>query len=294
MIETRLLYYFLAVAREQNITKAAEVLHITQPSLSKQMYDLEDRLGKKLLIRGNKSTTLTEDGAYFRGKAEEIVQLMENTISSFDVSDTISGTISLGCAETEKMSIITKALKKITVNYNKITFKIHSGNANDVLERLDKGLLDVGLLINPAFNDRYDYLKMPFYDVFGLLVNTNSPLAKKERIEPKDILNTPLLMSSQEHGTAVIESWLNKSMNELNIKAYYNLIYNATHMVEQEIGSALCISDLVNCAECRNLKFIPLYPELKAELYIVTKKYQNKSKALELFLNEIKNVITSN
>ncbi|MFA6829434.1 MAG: LysR family transcriptional regulator [Bacilli bacterium] len=286
MIETRLIEYFLAVAREQNITKAAEILHISQPSLSKQMADLEKKLGKKLLIRGNKNTTLTEDGQYFRTKAEQIIQLIETTESSLGNENDISGNIFMGCAETVHMSFFSKIMKEISDNHPNIVFHVHSANANDVIDRIDKGLLDIGLLINPNFDEKHDYLEMPFYDIFGILVRKDDPLFQnKDKVLSQDIKGIPFIMTSQRQDSSFLVDWLGMPFSRLNIVAYYNLIYNATHMVEKGLGCSLSISDLVDTSEHSLLKFVPLYPEVKGKLYIVTKKYQTFSKATKLFLD---------
>lgn len=290
MIETRLLYYFLAIAREQNITKAAEVLHITQPSLSKQMQDLENIVGRKLLIRGNKNTTLTEDGAYFRSKAEEIIDLLEKTESSFDETISLGGHLSLGCAETSKMTILCNIMKDISKDNPKLQFDIYSGNANDVLEKIDKGLLDIGLLFKPDFIERYDYIETPFEDSFGLLVNCESSLASKKFISVSDLNNIPLLISSQRTNFEAMESFMSK-IKPLNIIGSYNLIYNASLMVEEGLGNAICFSNLVN-TEKRKLTYIPFDPEIKGKLYLVTKKYQNKSSALKLFITKVQELFS--
>lgn len=286
MIETRLLYYFLAVAREQNISKAAEVLHLSQPSLSRQMYDLEEIVGKELLIRGNKKTTLTEDGAYFRSKAEEIISLIENTMASLSTPTTIKGNISLGCAETVYMKEITKIIKDIRDMYPDVTFTLYSGNAQDVLEKINQGILDIGLLINPQFFERYEYISLPFYEEYGLLVNENNPRFRdKSTINLDDLKSEPLLVSSQMSSFSGMKD-IEAKVENLNVIGHYNLIHNATYLIEEGICSALCIKDLVN-ENGRGIRFIPIETNIKSPLYIVYKKYQNQSDAMKVFLQEI-------
>lgn len=284
MIETRLLYYFLAIAREQNITKAAEILHISQPSLSKQMNDLEYMLGKKLLNRGNKKTTLTEDGAYFRSKAEEIISLLEKTEANLNNQEPLSGEIYFGSAETHHFDIFTQIFKEITTEYPKIHFHIQSGDANDLFEKLDKGLIDIALMIDPAYFPKYDYIQLPLKERFGILMHQDHPLAKLEYVTIDEIKQYPLFISRQESHTKNVRIWNN---TQFRIIGTYNLIYNATYLVENQIGSALTIEGLVDTSGTRNLCYRPLYPTIDATLFIVTKKYQNKSKAVMLLLKKI-------
>lgn len=284
MIETRHLYYFLAIAREQNITKAAEVLHITQPSLSKQMNDLEYMLGKKLLNRGNKKTTLTEDGAYFRSKAEEIISLIEKTESNLNTQEQLSGDVYFGGAETYHIHFFAKIFKEISTEYPNIHFHIQSGDASDMFEKLDKGLIDIALMIDPAYFNKYDYIELPLKEKFGILMCKDHPLAKKEYVSIDDMKDYPLLISRQESHTKNVRIWNNA---QFDIIGTYNLIYNATYLVENHIGCALTIEGLVDTSGNRNLCYRPIYPTIDASLFIVTKKYQNKSKAVTFLIEKI-------
>ena len=283
MIETRLLHYFLAIAREQSITRAAEVLHISQPTLSKQMMDLEAQLGKTLLIRGRKSVTLTEDGAYLRTRAQEIIDLMEQTETAL-LSDSklISGDIYLGCGETLAMERITRIFKRIHDEYPQVHFHLYSGAADSVLSRLDKGLLDVGLLISPIQQEKYDYLPLGFKDHFGLLMPSDDPLTKQETISVQTLSSLPLIVPNQRHTGLVNEE------SALNIVATYELIYNATFMLEQGMGYAVTLDGLVDTKGARKLAFRPLDTSIQMEWFLVTKKYQNFSPAARLFLSEVK------
>lgn len=291
MIETRHLYYFLAVAREQNITRAAETLHLTQPTLSKQLMDLESRLGKQLFIRGKRKITLTDEGAFLRNKAQEMLDLMEKTEAAFNEPDTaIGGDIYLGCGETAAMEHIADIFKEIQTEYPEINFHTYSADADSVLERLDKGLLDIGLLLGPIRQEKYDYINIHKKDTFGLLMTKDSPLAKQELISVEQIKDLPLIFAQQTFSGHQQLDWLGFDYSSLNVVATYNLIYNATFMVEKGIGYALCLSNLVNTAG-RNLTFRPIVPELSVDLYIVTKKYETFSPAVKLFIERIKNIM---
>ena len=283
MIETRLLYYFLAVAREQSITRAADVLHIAQPTLSKQMMNLEAQLGKSLLIRGRKSVTLTEDGAYLRTRAQEIIDLIEQTETALlGDSELISGDIYLGCGETLAMEQITRAFKKIRDEHPHVHFHLYSGAADSVLSRLDKGLLDVGLLISPIQQEKYDYQPLGFKDHFGLLMPSDDPLTERETISLDTLSTLPLIIPSQRH------TWTGLEGSELNIVATYELIYNATFMVEQNMGYAVTLDGLVDTKGARRLAFRPIDTPAQMESFLVTKKYQTFSPAARLFLSEMK------
>lgn len=289
MIETRLLYYFLAIAREQSITKAAESLHITQPTLSKQMMELESQLGKQLLVRGKKKITLTEEGAYLRTQAQEMINLMEKTESAFRVEEElVGGDIFIGCGETPAMEFITELFKEIQTDYPEIHFHIYSGDADAVLERLDKGLLDAGLLLGPMQQEKYEYINLAKSDIFGLLMTRDCSLAKKPSVSISDLYDIPLIFSAQTYTGHQRLEWFGVDYDSLNIVATYNLIYNATFMVEQGMGCAFCLGNLVNTDGSRNLTFRPFSPELKVNLFIVTKKYQTFSPAAKIFLNRLR------
>lgn len=289
MLEGRLLNYFLVVAREQNMTRAAAELHISQPALSAQIADLERQLGIKLFKRTNKSTLLTEDGVLFRARAQELIDLTNKIESEFTSGNgDIAGDIYLGCGETYIMSHISTIFREIQKEYPNIHLHIYSGDAEAVMERLDKGLLDIGLLLGPMFHEKYDYLSLGMYDYFGLLVPANSPLAEKERIDLNALKTLPILVPNQVSSGA--HDLGNFDVSELNIVGSYNLITNATYMVEQGIGYAFCLADLVNTAG-RNLKFLPLEEEVKIEAYIVTKKYAYFSKPAKLLLKRLKESI---
>ena len=288
-MDIRVLQYFLAVAREESITGAAEYLNMTQPPLSRQLKDLEDELGKQLFIRGSRKITLTDEGMILRKRAEEIVQLMEKTRA--EVSETnkdISGEIYIGGGETEGMRLIAKVVKTLQEDYPKIRYQIFSGNAYDVTERLDRGLLDFGTLIEPVALDKYDYLRLPSVDTWGILMRKDSPLAKLKRIRPKNLLGIPMLCSRQTLSeSGGLSGWLGYDYEKLNIVATYNLINTPKLMVEEGVGHAFTFDRLLNISGDSNLCFRPLEPRLEAGMYIVWKKYQVFTKAAEKFLERL-------
>lgn len=288
MIETRLLQYFLAVAREQNITRAAQSLHIAQPTLSRQMMDLEQQLGKPLFVRGKKRITLTDEGAYFRSRAQEMMDLMAKTESMFrSDEDTVVGDIWFGCGETPIMGNITQVFHDLQAEHPGLKFHIFSGDSESVLEKLDKGLLDMGLMLGSADLDKYRQIPLNHQNRFGLLMPKNSPLASNETIPLELLPSLPLIVSQQTASGQLFRQWLDKSYDELNIIATYNLVYNATFMVEQGMGFCLCLENLVNTDGRRNLTFRPLTPELPLDAYLVVKKYHVLSRSAQLLLGEL-------
>ena len=270
MIETRLLHYFLAIAREQNITRAAETLHLTQSTLSKQMMDLERQLGKQLFIRGKRRLTLTEEGNFLRNKAQEILELIGSTESAFHTEgEILSGDITIGCGETAAMDRIAAVYQTFHRQHPEVRLHTFSGDADSVLERLDKGLVDMGLLLGPIRQERFDYLNIHQKDTFGLLMPRDCPLAEQTFSGRQDL------------------DWFGVDSAALQVVATYNLIYNATFLVERGIGYALCLEGLVN-TQGRDLTFRPIEPELSVGLYIATKKYQTFSPAVKAFLEQIR------
>ncbi|ACZ08830.1 Cyn operon transcriptional activator [Sebaldella termitidis] len=284
-MELRVLKYFLAVAREKNITKASQILHITQPTLSRQLMELEEELGKTLFIRGKRKLILTDEGILLRKRAEEILELVEKTEKEIMSSDEIiNGEIFIGGGESETMRLIGQISKKLQEKYPSICYHLFSGNADDVLEKLDKGLLDFGVLIAPVDIRKYEYIKFPKTDIWGLLMRKHSPLAKNKVIKPQDILDIPLICSRQTLVREDISKWIGKDINNLNVVSSYNLIYNASLMVEEGVGYALCLDKLINTTGDSALCYRPLEPRLEVEVYIVWKKSQIFSKTSKKFL----------
>ena len=289
-MELRVLKYFLAVAREQNITNASEILHITQPTLSRQLKELEDELGIQLLIRGNKSVSLTEDGMLFRKRAEEIVELADKTIIDMNhAKEDITGDIYIGSGETNGARIVISIMKELNNKYPNIRFHINSGDKQDILEKLDKGLIDFGIFLDPIDKSKYNYLKIPASDTFGILARKDSILADKKYVTNKDLIDKPLIISRQTNEDSGIMRWLNTTPDKLNIVATYNLAFNASLMVDEGLGYALTLDKIINTSGNSNLCFIPLKPDIKVEMFILWKKYQMFNKAGDKFLEDLEN-----
>lgn len=287
-MELRVLRYFLAVAKEESISGASNFLHISQPTLSRQIKELEEELGVTLFIRGNRKITLTDDGILLRKRAEEIVTLVNKTESELNREDNaLNGEIYIGGGETEAMRLIVKTAQKFHSDYPNIKYHLFSGNADDVTERLDKGLLDFGILIGAANINKYDHLEIPANDTWGLLMRKDNPLASHASIKPDDLWGISLLCSRQTLVEKEISAWFGDKADKLNIIATYNLIYNASLMVEEGMGCALCLDRLVKITDNSNLCFKPLEPLLESKLNIVWKKHQVFSKTAEKFLERL-------
>ena len=293
-MEFRLLEYFLAVAREQNITAAAESLHISQPALSTQLKALETELGKQLLIRGVKGSRkviLTEEGMILRKRAEEMISLMRRTEEEITGSnETIAGNVFIGTGETETVRLFAQVAKKMQQKYPDIRYHISSGNAEHVLEYLDKGLIDFGLLFTEIDPQKYEAVPVPIKDTWGVLMRKDSPLAEKETICPEDLWDKPLIFPHQRGDNTYLSQWLQREETELHIVATYNLIFNASLLVDEGLGYALCYDKLIN-THGSNLCFRPFSPRLEARGFIVWKKYQVFSKAANLFLQCLNEMI---
>ena len=287
-MDIKVLRYFLALAREESVTAAANYLHITQPTLSRQLGELEEVLGATLFIRGSRRITLTEAGMRLRKRAEEIVELVEKTQNEFQAApEVVSGDIYIGGGESYVMGRIADIIKDLRENYPKIRVNLFSGNADEVTERIDKGLLDFGVLIDPGNITRYDALRLPDKDTWGVLMRKDSPLAAQKFIQPEDLWPLPLIGSKQKSADDKISTWIGREYKTLNIVASYNLIFNASLMVEKGIGYALCLDRLVNTAGSSHLCFRPLKPSLEVDVEIVWKKEQVFSKAAALFLQRL-------
>ncbi|ALS75765.1 LysR family transcriptional regulator [Planococcus rifietoensis] len=288
-MELRVLRYFIAVAKEQNISAAAKQLHLSQPTLSRQLKELEAELGTTLFERGNRKITLTEEGLFLFNKAKEIVELTEKTEANLKgTKQEIGGEVYIGGGETEAMRFIATACKELLENHSGIRFHLYSGNADDITDKLENGLLDFGIVIEPMDKQRYDYIKLPATDRWGVLMRKDSPLAQRPFIQPEDLIDKPLLISRQTAVSNEMSGWFGKNIEDLRVVGTYNLIYNAALMVEENIGYALCLDKLVNTGEDSKLCFIPLRPRLEANLNIIWKKHQVFSSAANLFLQQLR------
>ncbi|MCM3537890.1 LysR family transcriptional regulator [Priestia endophytica] len=292
-MELRVLRYFLTVAREGNITRAADFLHVTQPTLSRQLKELEQELGKKLFVRSSHSILLTDEGILLRKRAEEIVHMVDKVEAEFGyMEETVSGDVYIGGGETDVMKQIARVVKDLQLSYPNIRYHLYSGNEEDVTDRLDRGLLDFGILIQPADLSKYNYVNIPTKDVWGVVMRKDSPLAVKNTIQAMDLLNVPLICSrqamKQTYSKNEFADWFGEDFDKLNVVTTYNLAYNAAIMVEEGIGYAITLDKIVNTSSDSNLCFKPLEPRLESGLNIVWKKHQVFSVAADMFFKKMK------
>ena len=287
-MELRVLQYFLAVTREQSISGAAESLHLSQPTLSRQLKDMEEKLGKQLFTRSNRKITLTEEGMILRKRAEEIMELVKKTEDEITLSDeSIAGDITVGSGETDGVRFLARAAQAVQRDYPMVHFHIVSGDKASVTEDLDRGLIDFGLLFGEFDTSKYDYLRIPFQDTFGVLMRRDSPLAQKEIITPEDLWDKPLIVSRQTILDSSLPALLRCDKEKLNIVASYNLLFNGSLMVDEGMGYAICLDRIINVTGNSNLCFKPLSPKIEAAMHVVWKKYQVFTKAAEKYLLQL-------
>jgi len=296
-LELRVLRYFLAVAREETITGAANLLHVTQPTLSRQIHDLEQELGQKLLVRGSHRVSLTPAGMLLRKRAEEIVSMVDKTEGEFSAIDTeIAGDVYIGGGETRGLFLIAQTARELREEYPGVRYHLYSGNSQDVAERLEKGLLDFGVFVHPADLSRYESLELPEKERWGVVIRKDDPLAQKKAVRREELADQPLIVSRQamEAGRDnAYARWFGESFEALNISTTFNLVYNAALMVEAGLGCALTIDRLVNISPESALTFLPLEPKLETGLSLVWKRHQVFSAAAEAFLERLKSKCAS-
>ncbi len=288
-LDIRVLRYFLAVAREGTISGAAAALHVTQPTLSRQLMELEEELGARLFIRGKRHISLTEEGLFLRKRAQEIVALLERTEAAFTATgEEISGDVYIGGGETEGMRFIARAIREVRQEYPHIAFHLFSGNAEEVREHLDRGSVDFGLFIEPADLSAYDFIPLPARDTWGVLMRKDHPLAAQETIDADDLAGLPLIMSRQGLVENEFSGWMDGKFRQLSRVATYNLLYNAALLVEEGVGCALCLEGIVRTGDDSPLCFRPLRPRMEVGLKLAWKKQQCFTRAAEIFLNRLK------
>ena len=287
-MDIRTLKYFLAVVREGSITRAAEILHTTQPNISRQLIALEEQAGVKLFKRGSRKIVLAEEGVFLYKRAQEIVELLERTeIDLALYNEVTSGDVYIGATEAPAMRLIAQAIRVLRENHPQVMHHFFSGNTQEVVEQLDKGLLNFAVLVDPSDLQKYDHIRFPVTDTVGILMRQDSPLAKLESIRPQDIKDKPLLCSRRLLKAGDLSRWFGEDMNKLDLALTFNLITTPAMMVEEGVGYAFTYDKLANSTEGSNLCFRPLEPKVETRLYLVWKKDQVLSKAAKAFLAQV-------
>lgn len=288
-MELRVLKYFLTVAREENITKAANLLHITQPTLSRQLMQLEEELGIKLFHRGRHNILLTEEGMLLRRRAQEIVDLTEKTEKELvHGAETVSGEISIGCGETQNMKPLCEMIAAFQKKYPEVVFHIYTAIADDVTEHLENGILDMGLLLEPVEISRYHFIRMPLEEKWQVLMRKDCPLAEKDKISPDDLADMPLIIAKRQSVRNLLENWFGDVVDKIRVASTFNLSHNnESMMVESGVGLALVMEFTCNSGE---LCLRPLEPEIASGCVLVWKKNQTLSLAMARFIDYVKRI----
>ena len=286
-MEIKNLRYFLAVAREENMSKAAEQLHVSQPTLSKTLKSLEEELGKKLFVRHSFSISLTDEGMLLRDRAQDLVAMSDKIEQEFSSLDDITGgDIYFGLAESYQIRYLAREIYKLKEKYPNFTYHITSGDTEQVTEKLDKGILDFAVLCETPDSNKYEYVKFPEADVWGAIISSSHPLAKKKSIHVSDLIGQPLFVSEQSWNNE-IKTWAKERFPKLKLEGSFRLSYNGSVFARENLGILLTFKDLIN-TEGTDMVFRPLSPELKSELYLIWNKYQAFTPIAEKFLEQIK------
>ncbi len=273
-MEIRVLRYFLAIAREGSMTAAANVLHVSQPALSRQMKELEEELGKKLFRRESHSLSLTDEGMLLRRRAEDILDMVDKTAEEFQAIDELQGgDVYLGCVESFQIAHIARKIKRFKAHYPLFRYHIVSGDRTVVLDRLDRGLLDFGIVVDMPDPDRYQYLELPGTDTWGVVMPNNHPLAQKQVIRADDLFGEELICSERA-AEVDIPRWCGKKADRLNFTGSTNLAYNGSIFVREGLGLMLAFEHLIQPSGENGLVFRPLEPRLESKMYLIWKKYQ--------------------
>lgn len=287
-MDLRVLQYFLTIAREENITKAAAILHVTQPTLSRQLMQLENELGAKLFTRSNHNIVLTDAGMLFRRRAQEILSLAEKTMQELNSDDDLSGEINIGSGELMSFSYFAEIISGFQKKHPLVTFDLYSGNADSIKERVDRGLIDIGLLLSPVDIGKYDFLELPGDEVWGVYVGEKHPLAEKSGVTPEDLWGEKIMMTSRNIVQNVIAGWFGSDYENLNVIGTFNLLNNAAFMAKQ---NDIAVMSIRLNSDYSGLRFIPLSPPLNARTVLVWKKNQTEARAFRAFLEFAKKYV---
>lgn len=282
-MELRVLKYFLVIAREENFTRAAKQLHITQPTLSRQIAQLEDELGVQLFERNNHKIILSEDGMLLKRRAQEIISLADKTKQDFLYKDEhLEGVITIGCGEFQATKCLTDCIVVFRKEHPYVKYELYSGNTTNIKDNIERGLIDLGLMSSPIDLSKFESIEMPLQETWGILVKNTSPLARKTYIEPQDLINIPIVSSLGEYQDTVLKDWFGSYWNQINIIAKGNLMYNGALLAQRNMGVLLGIR--LNC-DYQDLSFIPLKPNLYQQTSLAWKKEQFFSPATTAFIN---------
>lgn len=284
-MELRVLKYFLAVAREENITKAAALLHLTQPTLSRQLMQLEEELGVQLFHRSRYRIILTDDGMLLRRRAQELVDLAEKTAQELRQKEQLRGEISIGSGDLEAMTLLSGFLTSFQKLHPEVTYQIYSGNADHTKERIEGGTLDLGVLLEPVDIGKYDFIRLPVQEEWGVLVHEDDPLAQKPAVTPADLAAVPLILTQRERILQEMERWFGPYAQHLQVAATGNLPYNAALLARARLGAFVTLK--LRCTY-ENLRFVPLSPALTSSTVLAWKKTETFPPAVAALIEHVK------
>lgn len=291
-MDLRVLNYFLTIAREGSITKAADILHITQPTLSRQLKDMEDELGVTLFIRGNRQIVLTDAGILFQQRADELVALLEKTRHDLaNQRDLVGGIVSIGCVESTASQLLPKILFEFTQHHPMVQYDLYSAHGDDIKEKLDRGEIDLGILLEPVEAAKYDYLHLPLQDIWGIVVQCDNPIAVQGFVSLEDVSKLPLILPRREIVQEEIAGWFGVERGRLNIFATHNLLTNATLLAEAGLGYPVCVQGAYTIRKTEKVCFVPIVPERKTGHVLVWKKNRIFTTATSLFVEHIKKTL---
>lgn len=289
-MEIRVLRYFWTIAEASSVSKAAEQLHITQPTLSRQLKELESELGTELFTREKNRLKLTEAGLFLKSRAEEILALTQRTAQEFEdrKKDLFSGNIAVGCVEADNSDTLSMMLENFVADYPEVTFNIFTATGDDILDRLDKGLIDMAILLEPVDTEKYHKIVLPRTERWGLLVSKTSFLAEEESITPDNIIGAPLIVSARPAIRELLDTWVGEQSSQLKVVGNMNLLFNIISLVERQLGAALTIEGATTGRIGEKTKFIPFKPEVKTNCVMVWRKDRVITPAANEFLKQSK------
>ncbi|MFD1485146.1 LysR family transcriptional regulator [Lacticaseibacillus baoqingensis] len=285
-MELRLLEYFLAIDAAGSISQAAQRLHITQPTLSRQLKGLENELGTPLFARSNHGLTLTQAGLYLKTRAQEILTLTAQTEQTFidQRHDLFSGNINIGAVEADGSHMLANEIAAFTTEYPAVTFDLFTGTSDDLFDRLDKGLIDLGLLLEPVNTDKYDHLTLAHTERWGLVVSVDAPLATQPVIAPNALADIPLIISSRNAVQQLFSDWAQADIDRLNIVGHFNLIFNVLPLVRRQVGAALTIEGVIDPHDHAGVRFIPFSPRVQTHTVLAWRKHRLQTPVTTAFI----------
>ncbi|GEN94747.1 LysR family transcriptional regulator [Pediococcus ethanolidurans] len=290
-MDIRVLRYFVAIAQEQNISHAAQLLHVSQPALSRQIADLETELNIKLFDRGHRQLKLTQEGYYLLERAQEIIGMVDKTTYNLQKQDVVSGTLDIGGGESNAMNYVMLAVQQIVHKYPQVHINLRSGDADLIQRQLDSGALEFGIIMGHRQFDNYNSIMLPEENRWGVLMRADEQLAHNKVITATDLIGRSLIVSAQAKQRGIFKEWGNELTDQFNFIGTYNLIFNASLLIKTGACMALTYEDLVDTSENSELVFRPLGPKLTDPNILIWSKNRRLPNVSRLFIETIQKII---